>query len=152
MYNKKSDYAINKRNPDAIVYPDADGNEVKLTREHFETEEEFLRWKAWSDGDYKQTEKDGRGYYDNTVALIDGADTYGETLEDELIALAEKLEHDKKRAAMIAQIREVLTETQYRRLLLYYGKEMSEDEIAELEGVSHQAVSLSISQAKMNLL
>jgi len=23
MYNKKSDYAINKRNPDAIVYPDA---------------------------------------------------------------------------------------------------------------------------------
>ena len=24
MYNKKSDYAINKRNPDAIVYTDAD--------------------------------------------------------------------------------------------------------------------------------
>ena len=24
MYNKKSDYAINKRNPDAIVYPDAE--------------------------------------------------------------------------------------------------------------------------------
>ena len=114
MYNKKSDYAINKRNPDAIVYTDADKNEIKLTRDDFESEEEFLRWKAWSDAEYKQAEKNGRGYYDHTVALIDDADTYGETLEDELFALADKLEHDEKCAAMVAQIREVLTETQFR--------------------------------------
>ena len=53
MYNKKSDYAINKRNPDAIVYTDADKNEIKLTRDDFESEEEFLHWKAWSDAEYK---------------------------------------------------------------------------------------------------
>ena len=57
MYNKKSDYAINKRNPDAIVYTDADKNEIKLTRDDFTSEEEFLRWKAWSDAEYKQAEK-----------------------------------------------------------------------------------------------
>ena len=119
MYNKKSDYAINKRNPDAIVYTDADKNEIKLTRDDFESEEEFLRWKVWSDAEYKQAEKNGRGYYDHTVALIDDADTYGETLEDELFALADKLDHDEKCAAIVAQIREVLTETQFRRLWLY---------------------------------
>ena len=63
MYNKKSDYAINKRNPDAIVYTDADKNEIKLTRDDFTSEEEFLRWKAWSDAEYKQAEKNGRGYH-----------------------------------------------------------------------------------------
>ena len=114
MYNKKSDYAINKRNPDA------EKNEIKLTRDDFASEEEFLHWKVWSDAEYKQAEKNGRGYYDHTVALIDDADTYGETLEDELIALADKLEHDEKCAAMVEQIRGVLTETQFRRLWLHY--------------------------------
>ena len=57
MYNKKSDYAINKRNPDAIIYTDAEKNEIKLTRDDFASEEEFLHWKAWSDAEYKQAEK-----------------------------------------------------------------------------------------------
>ena len=34
MYNKKSDYAINKRNPDTIVYTDADKNEIRLLSVH----------------------------------------------------------------------------------------------------------------------
>ena len=130
MYNKKSDYAINKRNPDA------DKNEIKLTRDDFASEEEFLHWKVWSDAEYKQAEKNGRGYYDHTVALIDDADTYGETLEDKLIALADKLEHDEKCAAMDAQIREVLTEIQFRRLRLYFVCRKSEQEIADTEGVT----------------
>ena len=41
MYNKKSDYAINKRNSDAIVYTDADENEIKLTRDDFEARKNF---------------------------------------------------------------------------------------------------------------
>ena len=57
MYNKKSDYAINKRNPDAIIYTDAEKNEIKLTRDDFASEEEFLHWKAWSDAEYKQAQK-----------------------------------------------------------------------------------------------
>ena len=151
MYNKKSDYAINKRNPDAIVYPDADGNEIKLTRDDFASEEEFLRWKAWSDAEYKQAEKNGRGYYDHTVALIDDADTYGETLEDELISLADKLEHDEKCAAMVAQIREVLTETQFRRLWLHAVCRKTEKEIAAMENAAQQNISLSIRSAKKKI-
>ena len=40
-----------------------------LTREDFTSEEEFLRWKNWSDDDYYTTENDKRGYYDNCLAL-----------------------------------------------------------------------------------
>ena len=148
MYNKKSDYALNKSNPNAIVYTDADRNEIKLTCDHFESVEEFLRWKAWSDSEYRQTEKDGRGYYDHTVALIDDTDTYGETLEDELLALADKLEHDEKCAAMVAQIRTVLTEIQFRRLWLYCVCRKNEQEIADMEKVAQQNISLSIRSAK----
>ena len=49
MFNKNSLYALNKRDPDAIVYPTADGKTVRITREDFPSEEEFLAFKAWSD-------------------------------------------------------------------------------------------------------
>lgn len=152
MYNKKSDYALNKRNPDAIVYTNAGGNEIKLTSEDFECEDEFLRWKVWSDAEYKEAERNGRSYDDNTVSLIDEADTYGIDIIEELLAHADKLAHDKKCTEQVARIREALTETQFRRLWLYYAEGMTEEEIAEVEKVTHQAVSLSISQAKMKLL
>ena len=38
-------------------------------RDSFSSEEEFLRWKQWSDEDYYETERQGRGYYDNGVSL-----------------------------------------------------------------------------------
>lgn len=151
MYNKKSDYAINKRNPDAIVYTDADGIEIKLTRDDFTSEDEFLRWKKWSDEEYQQTEKKGRGYDDHTVSLIDGVDTYGESLEDDLIALADKLEHDKKCAAMVAQIRTVLTEKQFRRLWQHYVGNIPVKLIAAYECVCEHTVYVSISSAEKKI-
>lgn len=45
MFNRKSIYALNKKDPNAIVYTDADGNLIRLTRDDFSNEEEFLRWK-----------------------------------------------------------------------------------------------------------
>lgn len=56
MFDKKNDAARNKKRADAIVYAGAAG-EVVLTQSDFESEAEFRRWKAWSDEDYKQTEK-----------------------------------------------------------------------------------------------
>lgn len=35
MYNRNSDHALNKRDADAIVYQDAGGNTIRLTREDF---------------------------------------------------------------------------------------------------------------------
>ena len=52
MFDKKSSYALNKKDPDAIVYTDADGHRIRLTREDFDTEADFLKWKTWSDEDY----------------------------------------------------------------------------------------------------
>ena len=52
MFNRKSIYALNKKDPDAIVYMDANEVIVRLTREDFASEEEFLKWKSWSDENY----------------------------------------------------------------------------------------------------
>ena len=52
MFNRKSSYALNKKDPDAIVYMGANEVIVRLTREDFAREEEFLKWKSWSDGNY----------------------------------------------------------------------------------------------------
>ena len=151
MFNKKSIYALNKRDPDAIVCPDANGNELRLTRENFASEAEFLQWKAWSDADYKETEKSARSYDDHTVALIDDMDTAGETLEDTLIALSERMAHDAACAAKVKAIKKVLTEKQFRRLWLYYVCHKNEQEIADMENVTQQSISLSIRDTKKKL-
>ena len=52
MFNRKSSYALNKKDPNAIVYMDANEAIIRLTREDFAREEEFLKWKSLSDADY----------------------------------------------------------------------------------------------------
>ena len=48
MFNRKSIYALNKKDPDAIVYMDANEVIIRLTREDYASEEEYLKWKYWS--------------------------------------------------------------------------------------------------------
>lgn len=57
MVNKNSIYSLNKKNPDAIVYPSASGKPVFVTREDFPSEEDFLAFKKWSDEDFHEEEK-----------------------------------------------------------------------------------------------
>ena len=71
MFDKKNDAARNKKRADAIVYAGAAG-EVVLTQSDFESEAEFRRWKAWSDEDYKQTEKVMRKDYDHVIYGLEG--------------------------------------------------------------------------------
>ena len=42
MLDRKSIYALNKKDPEAIVYTDADKHTIRLTREDFDTEADFL--------------------------------------------------------------------------------------------------------------
>ena len=70
MIRKTMLLEIRKR-ADAIVYAGA-ADEVVLTQSDFESEEEFRRWKAWSDADYKQTEKAMRRDYDHVIYGLDG--------------------------------------------------------------------------------
>ena len=54
MFDSKSDYALNKKDQDSIVYSGSDGHVTRITRADFSSEEEFLFWKSWSDADYKK--------------------------------------------------------------------------------------------------
>ena len=71
MFDRKNDVARNKKRADAIVYAGA-ADEIVLTQSDFESEEEFRRWKAWSDADYKQTEKTMRRDYDHVIYGLEG--------------------------------------------------------------------------------
>ncbi len=74
MYKKNSIYSINKKNPDAIVYPFADGVEVHITREDFPSEAEFLAFKALSDEDYRIADNYENNTSKKTVSLDDVAE------------------------------------------------------------------------------
>lgn len=144
MFDTKSDYALNKKEQDAIVCKSVDGVHIRLTREDFASEEEFLRWKAWSDSDYHDTEKVGRGFYDKCISLNDALDSTGLSVEDILMAPVLEAERAQRKAALILEIRDSLSEKQYRRLRLYHLDGLSEKEIAQLEGVGQQRISNSL--------
>ena len=147
MFNTQSDYALNKLDKDAIVCPSATGVHIRLTREDFASEEEFLRWKVWSDGDYHDIEKAGRGYYDYCISLSE-AGTTGISAEDIFIAPLLEAEQEERRAALLRQVKGLLTKTQYRRLCLYYLEGKTEEEIAVIEGVKQQRISKSLIAGK----
>lgn len=139
MFDKKSDVARNKKRADAIVYAGA-ADEVVLTRNDFESEEEFLRWKSWSDADYKQTEKAMRKDYDHVI--------YG--LERIEIPAPKE---EKRESIFINEtmLKTILTKRQFERLILYAIRGMTIEQIAEQEGVTHQNISKSIRQAKKKI-
>ena len=74
MYDKNSDYALNKRSRDSIVCKSVTGENIHIRREDFLNDEEFEYWKAWSDADYRATEKHDRHQLDNCFTLVDGCD------------------------------------------------------------------------------
>lgn len=59
MLNRNSIYFMNLRDPQAIVYRDATGTVIRLTRKDFASEDEFLTWKALSDEDYHEYQRKG---------------------------------------------------------------------------------------------
>lgn len=70
MFNRKSSYALNKKDPNAIVYMDANEAIIRLTREDFASEEEFLKWKSLSDADYHASEKEDHVYANHTLGFV----------------------------------------------------------------------------------
>ena len=69
MLDRKSIYSLNKANSDAIVYIDAEGHTIHLTRQDFATAEEFEKWKAWSDENFHTEEKSDHVYRNHTLRL-----------------------------------------------------------------------------------
>ena len=154
MLKKDSIYALNKADSDAIVYIDADGKTIRLTRQDFATAEEFEKWKAWSDENFHTEEKSDHVYRNHTLRLSGLPEaTLSDTAEQEK---ARERQHRRQQeqfsAAFVLEIRTRLTEIQFRRLWLYYIESKTVYEIAELDGVAHQNVSKAIKAAKKKIL
>ena len=118
MFNRKSSYALNKKDPNAIVYMDANEAIIRLTREDFASEEEFLKWKSLSDADYHASEKEDHVYANHTLALdelseeaasIPAADVCMEQAHDRVAEI-------RRSTQKVTQIRKHLTDTQFRRM------------------------------------
>lgn len=145
MYNKKSNYALNKKNKEAIVSINAIGEYIKLTKEEFASEEEFTHWKEWSDEEYRQEYNAEQSYKRLKNKLQKQAENEAASLSVEQLLLNDLA--DEERKALVNKIQSVLTETQFRRLWLYYVEEKTEQEIALEERTSQQAISICLLKA-----
>ena len=149
MMDTASIYALNKKEPNAIIYTDADKHIIRLTRDDFAAEEEFLRWKDWSDADYHLTEKQDHVQSNHTMPMGDLTDAVGVAEGPEVI-LEKRMEQQAQReysAEIILRMRGYLTDTQFRRVWMYCAEKMTEARIAEMEGASQCSIAESIGTA-----
>ena len=153
MFKKDSLYSINKKNPDAIVYKFADGTQSIVTREDFATEEEFLAFKAWSDEDLHTEDKREvlAGIRQVSIDDISEAAISTPAVDVAMERQYQRAEQRRKVSDMVVKLKDKLTETQFRRLWMYYAEEKTLEEIAEAEGVSAVAVFYSIEAAEKKI-
>ena len=147
MFDKHCDYALNRLDKGAIVCQSVTGDPIRLTSDQFSSAEEFNRWKAWSDDDYHKIQLAGRDD-DDCFSFSEHLDTFAPSAEEVLFAPLEEREREEKKAALLAKVRNMLTDRQFRRLCLYYLGGKTETEIAAMEGVAQQQISKSIRAGK----
>ena len=152
MFDRKSDYALNKTEPHAIVFKTAAGAYIRLHREDFLSEEEFLKWKGWSDENYRVVDVQNNAYTKLTVSLERIPEQIG-TLSPEqlLIEQYDQLDREQFCRLLLEGINTCLSETQRRRLLKYYFDGMTQEQIAASENVAHQNIAESLWRAKEKL-
>ena len=153
MYNRNSDHARNKRDADAIVYQDAGGNTIRLTREDFASEEEFLLWKAWSDADYHRTEKNDHLYANHTASIevLIGQLPTVPSMDGKLGEAYDRQEQKRLHTEVMELLKNGLSEIQFRRLWMHHVEGRTVREIARIESISYQCVSKSILAAEKKI-
>lgn len=122
MFDRKSDYALNKRHPDSIVCKSVTDAHVYLTRADFSSEADFRKWKEWSDRNYHQMDKAGRGFYDNCLPLDERIDSMEPSAEELLLRGIEQAGKEENCAVLMAKIKSCLSTTQFRRLWMHYAE------------------------------
>ncbi len=140
MFNYKTEYALNKKEPLAIVYQDAYGNIIRLTEADFESKEEFQHWKTLLDNISHEEEKAEHVHWNHTISST-GFEEYLETIPS-----PDGLELEQ--GTVFAQIKSVLTQTQFRRLWMYVVDGQTLAYIANHEGAAISSVHESIEGAK----
>lgn len=153
MFNNQTDYSRNKLEHNAIVYCDAFGQIVRVTRSDFESEEEFMRWKKLSDNDYHEIEKGDHLYLDRklTIHTVTERRLAIPATEDLMMEYITEMERQQLQKLLMRGYRECLTEIQQRRLWMYCVDGLDEYEIAGIEGVGQRRISTSITDAKNKL-
>ena len=153
MFKKDSLYSINKKNPDAVVYKFANGEQSLVTRADFATEEEFLAFKKWSDEDLHIEDKRDvlAGIRQVSIDDISEAAISTPAVDVAMERQYQRAEQRRKVSDMVVKLKDKLTETQFRRLWMYYAEEKTLEEIAEAEGVSAVAVFYSIEAAEKKI-
>ena len=111
MYDRRSIYALNKKNPDAIVLPDADGNLICLTCADFTDEAEFRRWKRWSDQDFHAEDKSDVEESGHTTSMDMVPEAALAVPNEEALAEERQVRDDQIRCAeaAVSGIRSILT-------------------------------------------
>ena len=149
MVNKNSIYALNKKDPDAIVYPSASGKPIRVTREDFPSEEEFLAFKKWSDENFHEEEKLDHREANHALSTEDLSEAALATPAVDVVMERQYQREEQRRITsdMVIKLKDKLTDKQFRRLwqLKVEGKTLAE--IAALEGVAFQRVQESIARA-----
>ena len=148
-FNRISIYALNKKDPDAIVYPTADGKTVRVTREDFPSEEDYLAFKAWSDENFHEEENLDHRESNHTLSMDDLSEAALAVPAVDVV-----MEHQYQRAEqhrmttdMVIKLKDKLTETQFRRLWKLKVERKTLEEIASQEKVAFQSVHESIESA-----
>ena len=153
MFKKDSLYSINKKNPDAVVYKFANGEESRITRADFATEEEFLEFKAWSDEDLHIEDKREvlAGIRQVSIEDISEAAIATPAVDVVMEHQLQRSEQRRKVSELVVQLKDKLTEKQFRRLWMYCVDGKTEQQIAKIEGIDQQRISKSILAAKKKI-
>lgn len=153
MIKTNSIYTLNKKDPNAIVYPTADGKLVRVTREDFPSEEAFLAFKAWSDENFHEEEKLDHREANHVLSIDDLSEAAlaVPAVDEEMELEMQIVENRRKATDMLVKLKDKLTETQFRRLWMHRIEGRTEEEIAAIEGVAQQAISLSLVSAQKKI-
>jgi hypothetical protein len=154
VFDRKSLYARNKLNPDAIVCSNNMNGENFITKEFFASEAEFRFWKEWSDSDYHMRAKGDNREHEHTVSLHALSEEVGADLSPEDIILVRYacLKRGRAAAAQVRMLQSIITEKQFRRLWMYSVVGMTQREISQIEKANQRRISKSIIAAKNKII
>lgn len=152
-FNRISIYALNKKDPDAIVYPTADGKLIRVTREDFPSEADFLAFKAWSDENFHEEENLDHREANHSLSMDDLSEAAiaVPAVDAVIVHQLQRAEQCRMNSDMVVKLKDKLTDKQFRRLWLYSVEGKTESEIAYIEGVDQQRISKSILAANKKI-
>ena len=153
MFNTASDYAINKKNPHAIIYTDANGNSTVLKKEDFASEEDFRYWKRISDEDYRTLDIEEHKIAKRSVSLYELPPEYLVVESQESVCFGQISLQERAELVqlLLASLNDVVTPKQKKRIWMHYAENRTLAEIAARENVSILSVYESIQSAKKKL-